>query len=350
MAKTSSDNKTERFDVALSFAGEDRPYVEKTAAVLRRMGLRVFYDKYEQISLWGKNLYDHLSEVYGDSSRYTVVFISKYYARKLWTNHERQAAQARAFSERREYILPARFDATKIPGVHETIGYIGLAGISPEKFAHLIKEKIGPIRRHHFMPPEPDLFLAELGVKRKRERNTATIVVNDLFQQLCLMTPEERHLLATVAFNTCPTGPLIDNDIHINIGVLSRMLKVDRRHILGVCSRLECLHIDHRMTAPGPGSPKDTLRITYEPMFVDDELRGNWTKILVAVFECLGKMLCPNCIAGAIDRVDLSPLSSLAHFPEPHHAQQKHKSGRQRPRRLTEAKLKAPHEAAQLTP
>ena len=89
--------KTPEFDVALSFAGEDRDYVQSTAEVLRLMGLRVFYDKYEEVSLWGKNLYDHLARIYGSSARYTIMFISKHYAKKLWTNHERQSAQAKAF-------------------------------------------------------------------------------------------------------------------------------------------------------------------------------------------------------------------------------------------------------------
>jgi hypothetical protein len=54
------------FEVALSFAGEDRAYVERVADKLRDIGLRVFYDKYESVTLWGKNLYDHLRVVYTD--------------------------------------------------------------------------------------------------------------------------------------------------------------------------------------------------------------------------------------------------------------------------------------------
>lgn len=150
------------FDVALSFAGEDRAYVERTANVLRLMGFRVFYDKHEQVSLWGKNLYDHLSQVYGKTSRYAVMFISKHYARKLWTNHERQSAQAKAFSERSEYILPVRFDNTDIPGIHATVGYIDLNCVSPRQLAELIKIKIGPLIRDNFMPEEPDRLLSFL--------------------------------------------------------------------------------------------------------------------------------------------------------------------------------------------
>src|SRR5690349_8525080 len=105
------------FDVALSFAGEDRPYVDRVAHELRDRGVKVFYDLFEEADLWGKDLYARLSDVYQRRARFTVMFISAKYAEKLWTNHERRAAQARAFQEAQEYILPARFDETDIPGV-----------------------------------------------------------------------------------------------------------------------------------------------------------------------------------------------------------------------------------------
>lgn len=70
------------------------------------------------------------------------MFISQDYANKLWTNHERHAAQARAFHEASEYILPARFDDTEIPGVLPTVGYISLVDRSPEAFVSLIVAKL----------------------------------------------------------------------------------------------------------------------------------------------------------------------------------------------------------------
>ena len=114
------------FDVVLSFAGEQRPYVEEVAARLRAAGIRVFYDANEQASLWGKNLYTHLDEIYRKRARYCVMFLSEAYRDKLWTNHERESAQARAFEESKEYVLPARFDDTEIPGIHPTIAYVDL--------------------------------------------------------------------------------------------------------------------------------------------------------------------------------------------------------------------------------
>jgi hypothetical protein len=136
-----------KYDVALSYAGEDRKYVERVAAALKAMGIRVFYDKYEDATLWGKKLYTHLQDIYTYQARYTVMFISKHYKDKLWTNHERESAQARAFKDKEEYILPARFDDTQIPGMLSTVAYVNLADYSPEKFAELIKRKLEPARQ-----------------------------------------------------------------------------------------------------------------------------------------------------------------------------------------------------------
>jgi hypothetical protein len=125
-------SNSKEFEIALSFAGEDREYVDQVANLLRDSGVKVFYDLFEEANLWGKNLYDYLTEIYMNKAVYTIMFISDAYSKKLWTSHERQAMQARAFQENQEYILPVRFDETQIPGVLPTIGYIDVSSKSPE--------------------------------------------------------------------------------------------------------------------------------------------------------------------------------------------------------------------------
>jgi hypothetical protein len=132
------------YQVALSFAGEDRAYVSQVANRLREMRLRLFYDDYENVDLWGKDLYVHLDEVYRKRARYCVVFLSKHYSRKLWTNHERESAQARAFEEHSEYILPVRLDDTEVPGIRPTTGY--LKRLPPKKLAEAIRRKVFEVR------------------------------------------------------------------------------------------------------------------------------------------------------------------------------------------------------------
>ncbi len=135
-------NNKYKYDVALSFAGEDREYVSQVANYLLKFNLSVFYDDFESENLWGKNLYTELTEIYTKKARYTIIFISRNYARRLWTMHELEIAQSRAFQENIEYILPARFDDTELPGLANTIGYIDLNQLSPKEFAELIALKV----------------------------------------------------------------------------------------------------------------------------------------------------------------------------------------------------------------
>jgi len=176
------------FDVALSFAGEDREYVEEVAQILRSMGFRVFYDKHDSTTLWGRDLYSHLSEIYFQRAAYVVIFISKHYKAKLWTNVERESAQARAMAEKREYILPARFDDSEIPGILPTTGYVNLSEHSPEQLAQLVKRKIGPMKRREFFPLCPDRLYESLGVTQRDEAQWVLETAHHLFENMKLMT------------------------------------------------------------------------------------------------------------------------------------------------------------------
>jgi hypothetical protein len=130
------------FDIALSFAGEDRARAERVAALLTAEGVRVFYDRYETAQLWGKDLYQHLQSIYRDRAKYCVIFVSEAYARKLWTKHELKQAQARAFREHSEYILPLRLDDTEIPGLNATVGYVDLRHTDDDEVHNLILRKL----------------------------------------------------------------------------------------------------------------------------------------------------------------------------------------------------------------
>ena len=132
----------QKYDVALSFAGEDRQHAKALADLLKAGGYWFFYDENELAQLWGKNLYDYLSSVYKDRARYCVMFLSQHYERKLWTNHERQLAQARAFQENREYILPVRLDDTEIPGIPPTVGYLDLRMMTIEEVYEVLVKKL----------------------------------------------------------------------------------------------------------------------------------------------------------------------------------------------------------------
>jgi len=134
-----------RWDVALSFAGAQRAYVEQVAAALKARGVRCFYDADEQVELWGRHLAEELPAVYAGQAALVVVFISAEYAAGDWTRLERQAALARAVRERREYVLPARFDDTALPGLLDDVVAVDLRRHAPERFADLVAAKLATL-------------------------------------------------------------------------------------------------------------------------------------------------------------------------------------------------------------
>jgi tetratricopeptide (TPR) repeat protein len=131
------------YDVALSFANEDRDHAEALATELTRRGVSAFYDRHEKASIWGNDAYQYLTELYRHRARFFVFFASRHYAEKLWTNQELKAAQARALVERGGYILPIRLDATEIPGLLPTTGYLSLPPETPVTIADAIESKLG---------------------------------------------------------------------------------------------------------------------------------------------------------------------------------------------------------------
>jgi len=134
-----------RWDVALSFAGAQRSYVEQVAQALKAGGVRCFYDADEEIDLWGKFLPEELPAIYGEQAAVVVVFVSAEYAARDWTRLERRAALARAVQERREYVLPARFDDTLLAGLLWGMATVDLHGRSPQQFAAMIVEKLAAL-------------------------------------------------------------------------------------------------------------------------------------------------------------------------------------------------------------
>ena len=96
----------------------------------------------EKAYLWDKDLVEHFSDLYEKKARYCVMFISEHYAVKLWTIHEQRSAQAQAFRSKKEYILPAYFDDTRLPGIPWTIADVDIRKHRPLQLAKVIIAKL----------------------------------------------------------------------------------------------------------------------------------------------------------------------------------------------------------------
>lgn len=131
-----------KFDVAFSYAGEDRAYVERVADECLRRGVKVFYDRALTDELWGRDLDTHLPDVYESSASYVVVFLSSHYVRKAWPQRELAAAVKSRELLGLDYVLPARFDDSVAGPLPSSLADVDLRRIEPEDFARIIASKV----------------------------------------------------------------------------------------------------------------------------------------------------------------------------------------------------------------
>ena len=130
----------------VSFAREAEAVLRRLLNLFRGRDINVFYDKYEKAFLWGEGtLSAACSDVYQKQAVYCVMFVSKFYAAKLWTNHERQFAQARAFNREilRTYCQYV-WTIQKYQDLPPTVGYLDWKAEAPgATIADAIIRKLG---------------------------------------------------------------------------------------------------------------------------------------------------------------------------------------------------------------
>lgn len=129
-----------KYDVSLSFAGEQRGYVEQVAIFLEEKGYDIFYDEFDKHSFWGKDMEKFFINIFKIISEYCIMFISNEYMEKYWPSLERRSALERALSEKTEYVLPVKFDDFDIPEL-KGIGYLNGARHTPQYIADCFVKK-----------------------------------------------------------------------------------------------------------------------------------------------------------------------------------------------------------------
>jgi len=305
-----------QYDVCLSFAGQNRAYVERVARALRLRGIRVFYDSYERVELWGKDLYSHLDYVYRYAARYCVVFVSKPYASRLWTNHERRSAQARAFAAHKEYVLPVRFDATEVPGLPGTVGYLDLRRLGPTKLAESIIEKLGPRQRADFLPPVADRLWKSLRVSDSDEKERVSNVAHVFFEAFQRMSAEERTVISHLFLEGCVAD--LPRNIHINLDLLRRVTGFPVAKIKKLLAGLRSLGVYSRHRPHT--SEGEVMEVTFAALSTSVEPTDDETGIAVGMVQGATEDLCRQCGLEAVMRADFSQLASVTAETERHRA------------------------------
>ena len=132
------------FDVALSFPGEARDYIQRVAEQLvSTLGPNcVFYDRFYQAQLAVPNLDTVLQQLYGERSRLVVPFLSADYGSKKWCGIEFRAIREILNRRNDEAVMYVRFDSTTIPGVFSHDGYIDANTHTEVEVAAMIVQRV----------------------------------------------------------------------------------------------------------------------------------------------------------------------------------------------------------------
>lgn len=135
-----------KYSVALSFSGDDRAFAEKLAETLQASSIKVFYDRYEEHELWGKNLHEALREVYTKECRYCVIILTSSYLTKMWPVFERRQIIDRMATEHgQDVVLPIRLSgfSDDVPGLSNGIGYLSVLPDEHIRVADALIKKLG---------------------------------------------------------------------------------------------------------------------------------------------------------------------------------------------------------------
>ncbi len=132
------------FDVALSFPGEIRDYVESIAKELEiHSGPHTyFYDNNYKSQLARPSLDTLLQDIYRNRSKLIVVFLCEMYQQKEWCGIEFRPIREIIMERQHDKVMFVRMDDGEVEGVFKTDGYIDGRVHVPEAVAGLIKERI----------------------------------------------------------------------------------------------------------------------------------------------------------------------------------------------------------------
>lgn len=117
-------------------------YVDRVRASLVARGLRVFDFRKDRIQQLGKDIAEDARQTYGFNANFVVMFISEGYGEGGYTLQEAVTAADHARGIDREFILPFRFDNTKVECLPTGVNYAHIDIYpQPEDFAQALATK-----------------------------------------------------------------------------------------------------------------------------------------------------------------------------------------------------------------
>lgn len=106
------------FDVAISFAGENRELAREIAGRLKELDVSVFFDENFETQYLGKRLGDEFERVFSTGSRFVLCLLDGHHRKKVWPTFERDTFAPRVKAHE---VIPVYLDDTKFPGIPDDV-------------------------------------------------------------------------------------------------------------------------------------------------------------------------------------------------------------------------------------
>lgn len=107
-------DENHEFDIAISFAGENRALAKHLAEQFATLDIPVFYDENFEANYLGMAWSKEFTRIFGSASRYVVCLLDKHHHEKIWPTFEREVFLPRVVKGE---VIPIYLDDTPIRGI-----------------------------------------------------------------------------------------------------------------------------------------------------------------------------------------------------------------------------------------
>lgn len=113
-----NEEQSFEYDVAISFAGENRRLAKHIAKQLEALDVPVFFDEMFEANFLGHAWTKVFREIFAEKSRIVLCLLDEYHAEKIWPTFEREHFAPRVAEQN---VIPVYLDDTKFVGIPSDI-------------------------------------------------------------------------------------------------------------------------------------------------------------------------------------------------------------------------------------
>lgn len=130
-----------KYDIAISYANEQKDYVSRIYKLLELKGLSVYFAPAYQEELTGTDMTKEFYSIFHDQCLLIAAFVSDEYLQRKWTMAEAAIGLMRSREEKRNCLIPTYWGDARLPDFDPDIHFL-TADKPAEIVAHFLAEAV----------------------------------------------------------------------------------------------------------------------------------------------------------------------------------------------------------------